>query len=180
MHLISNVNDCFFPEIPEFEQKLSDIEAEIGENVVLPCVSRGIPKPALMWQRDGKAIEKAALNNSRSGHLMLIDELLVIRNVQFEDAGLYTCVIRNKIGTARDSARLRVLPVNGKRKSNRSGSGADGSSGGFSLFKNNSPLSVFIGVTIIIVVFCVVLTSLIWVSCLYFSKRKRNQTYSYG
>ena len=152
--------------------------------MVLPCVSRGIPKPTLVWQKDGKVIDQAALNKSRNGdpnqsYLMLVNELLVIRNIQFQDAGLYTCIIRNKIGTARDSARLRVLPVNGKR-TDGSGSGGKGGSGDFNPFKNSSPLSVFIGVTIIIVVFCVVLTSLIWVSCLYCSKRKRNQTYSYG
>lgn len=37
---------------PQFTQKPSDLSADIGTNVTLPCHARGHPEPQLSWRRD--------------------------------------------------------------------------------------------------------------------------------
>lgn len=81
-------------------------------------------------------------------------QLLVVQNVEAEDAGRYTCEMSNPLGTERAHSQLSILPTPGCRK--------DGST---------------VGIFTIAVVCSIVLTSLVWV-CIIYQTRKKSEEYS--
>lgn len=64
--------------------------------VYLNCSARGLPLPAILWERDGKPFTSAETT----------DGVLVIPNIR--KSGNYTCVAENSFGTTRASAYVTV------------------------------------------------------------------------
>ena len=80
----------------------------IGTNMTLNCSATGDPQPVIRWKRQGSQLPV--------GRSQQIDGALVIRDVQREDAGNYTCVATSAVFFDREtSAMIEVQwPPKGK------------------------------------------------------------------
>ena len=124
-------------------------ETEEGKTTVLECMSSGSPKPRVNWLMDGEP-----LHLTQRHFFTAENQLLIIVETLPSDAGLYTCVMTNTLGTERGTSRLRVISLNGP------GDGSDS----MSMLDDETTTT---GIIIIAVVCCVVGTSLIWVIIIY-------------
>ena len=138
-------------------------ESKVGSTTVLECLAEGSPQPKLSWLHNGK--ELVPSQSSPRHFFTAENQLLVIVETETRDAGEYTCVMSNTLGTMRDSLILTVITT--KPGSGRSGGGGGG-------LDNESTTT---GIIIIAVVCCVVGTSLVWVIIIY-QTRKRQELYS--
>ena len=78
-----------------------------GSPLTLPCTASGWPRPAILWQREGRLL-------SPSDELLLLaDGSLRITAVEPRVAGTYTCIAKNVIGT--DMATVEI-GVEGERR----------------------------------------------------------------
>ena len=66
--------------------------AVVKQDLKLPCIAVGNPSPQLHWKMRGQPIPK----NERIRQLP--DGSLQITRVVKEDAGAYTCMVKNKFG----------------------------------------------------------------------------------
>uniref|UniRef100_A0A3B3DLS4 Uncharacterized protein n=1 Tax=Oryzias melastigma TaxID=30732 RepID=A0A3B3DLS4_ORYME len=66
---------------PLFSEEPTDVTANVGENITLPCVARGLPQPTVTWHR---------------------------QNIWLDDEGLYICEAKNQFGTIQAEARVTV------------------------------------------------------------------------
>lgn len=132
-------------EAPSFVRVMENKEVTSGDSVVLQCMVSGSPKPELKWLKNGAAIVQ-------SERFFFADEsqLLIIVNVESNDAGHYECVITNELGTKKDMIELRVLPP-------------------VAIMVNEENMT---GIIIITVVCCAVGTSIIWVVIIYHTRRR--------
>ena len=62
---------------------------EQNRNVTLPCKAAGFPQPIITWYKYGHVIQNR--RQFRKGHLDL-------KEIQFEDRGIYTCTAENLLG----------------------------------------------------------------------------------
>lgn len=86
----------------------SRITKRAGERLDLRCTVGGTPNPVVSWRRDGETISG---NNPR---ISCVDgnRRLLIRNLTVQDAGVYTCVVRNQHGEVSRSSRVVVQANN--------------------------------------------------------------------
>ncbi|GAB0092093.1 hypothetical protein DMENIID0001_070550 [Sergentomyia squamirostris] len=139
-------------EAPSFVKPMENKEVSLGTTSVLECLTSGSPKPSLRWIKDGLPID------STERHFFAAeDQLLIIVNTQLSDAGAYECEMRNDVGSAIGGAKLNVLP------------------GSYvSSVKSSMPatsMKDIIGIVVITVVLCAVVTSVVWVVIIYKAKR---------
>ena len=80
-----------------------------GQTAVMECMSAGSPEPLLIWERESgeRLVDTPRHFYAANG------QLLVIVETQPEDAGLYTCVMTNTLGTESGTASLTVIPKGG-------------------------------------------------------------------
>ena len=66
---------------------------KLGETLNLTCEAKGNPAPIVTWKknRTGEVVGTSQLNFNQ----------LVIKSVKEEDFGIYMCIARNKLNTAR-------------------------------------------------------------------------------
>lgn len=142
------------PETPSFVRPLEDRTVARGETVVLQCIAGGNPAPRLNWTKDD-----GPLTVTERHFFAAANQLLIIVDAGLEDAGKYTCMISNTLGTERGHIYLNVLSSpNCDSGQNSIGIEEDG--------------WTTIGIVIIVVVCCVVGTSLVWVIVIYHMRRK--------
>ena len=87
---------------PTITSGLVDTKAKLGDDVMFKCVATGTPVPRILW------LVAPLLRSSERLHQMG-DGSLVLRDVRPSDAGLFSCVARNKVGEVTDSGTLTVL-----------------------------------------------------------------------
>ncbi|CAF0772843.1 unnamed protein product [Rotaria sordida] len=96
--------DIFLP--PTFDYVTTNRhKIQINRTYTLPCLVKGIPKPIIKWLKNGK---KFSIDNKRI-QLFRDDQYLEIRNINEQDAGIYTCLAENLAGTAKQNLDLQVL-----------------------------------------------------------------------
>jgi hypothetical protein len=93
---------------PMVKMPLRDVNALEGRNVRLECVFSGVPLPQIKWYKEGDEIEPNVSNyklkfNEYSGLASL-----EISSFNKSDAGRFTCVARNPIGSCSTSATVNV------------------------------------------------------------------------
>lgn len=78
-----------------------------GKNVELYCIFGGTPLPQTIWSKNGKVIKPSdRITQGNYG------KSLVIKLVDFEDEGVYTCDVSNGVGTPQSySINLNLLAV---------------------------------------------------------------------
>ena len=84
----------------------TDQTKDEGSNSVIYCTVRGNPTPSVEWRFKSRKLYSGAKYLVKEGEL-------VVRNLNYGDAGQYTCVARNILGTSEASGNLKVR---GKKK----------------------------------------------------------------
>lgn len=138
-------------ETPSFMRPLKDRAVARGETAVLQCIARGSPAPRLNWTKDD-----GPLVLTERHFFAAANQLLIIVDAGPADAGKYTCVMSNTLGTERGHVYLSVAPS----------AGCEGAGG----LEPDGWTTV--GIVVIVVVCCVVGTSLVWVIVIYHMRRK--------
>ncbi|XP_039287324.1 LOW QUALITY PROTEIN: muscle M-line assembly protein unc-89 [Nilaparvata lugens] len=91
---------------PTFGRRLVGSAARVGGNFTLACDVQASPSPNITWYRNTEVVVKSdrihPLWDGRCARLKLT-------SLEREDAGVYTCVAENELGTTRCSAELLVL-----------------------------------------------------------------------
>lgn len=146
-------------ETPSFIRPLEDKTVTRGETAVLQCIAGGSPAPRLNWTKDD-----GPLLVTERHFFAAANQLLIIVDAGLEDAGKYTCLMSNTLGTERGHIYLNVI----------SSPNCDSSQ---SSIGHEDDGWTTVGIVIIVVVCCVVGTSLIWVIVIYHMRRK-NEDYS--
>ncbi|OXB56448.1 hypothetical protein ASZ78_004546 [Callipepla squamata] len=141
-------------ETPSFIRPLEDRTVTRGETAVLQCIAGGSPAPRLNWTKDD-----GPLTVTERHFFAAANQLLIIVDAGLEDAGKYTCIMSNTLGTERGHIYLNVL----------ASPNCDSSQSGI-VHEDDGWTTV--GVVIIVVVCCVVGTSLVWVIVIYHMRRK--------
>ncbi|XP_027011644.2 leucine-rich repeats and immunoglobulin-like domains protein 1 isoform X1 [Tachysurus fulvidraco] len=139
-------------EMPHLLQGMEDRSVVLGEAVALQCKAMGSPPPRITWLHGGEP-----LHPSERHHFTHANQLLVISSSMLEDAGRYTCVMSNPLGTERAQCSLTV--------NQRPGGNCH---------MNGSSGAVTVGIVVIAVVTSVVATSLVWV-CIIYQTRKKSE-----
>uniref|UniRef100_A0A8D2NMM1 Leucine rich repeats and immunoglobulin like domains 2 n=1 Tax=Zosterops lateralis melanops TaxID=1220523 RepID=A0A8D2NMM1_ZOSLA len=145
-------------ETPSFMRPLEDRTVTRGETAVLQCIAGGSPAPRLNWTKDD-----GPLTVTERHFFAAANQLLIIVDAGLEDAGKYTCIMSNTLGTERGHIYLNVLASPNCDSSQSAIVHEDG--------------WTTVGIVIIVVVCCVVGTSLVWVIVIYHMRRK-NEDYS--
>ncbi|KAK7916718.1 hypothetical protein WMY93_012479 [Mugilogobius chulae] len=143
-------------ETPSFLRPLEDRTVARGETAVLQCIAGGSPVPRLNWTKDD-----GPLMLTERHFFAAANQLLIIVDAGPVDAGKYTCIMSNTLGTERGHIYLSVSP------SPNCETGAAYDQDGWTT----------VGIVVIVVVCCVVGTSLVWVIVIYHMRRK-NEDYS--
>ncbi|XP_077459063.1 leucine-rich repeats and immunoglobulin-like domains protein 2 [Stigmatopora argus] len=138
-------------ETPSFMRPLEDRTVARGETAVLQCIARGSPAPRLNWTKDD-----GPLVLTERHFFAAANQLLIIVDAGHSDAGKYTCIMSNTLGTERGHIYLGVSP------SPNCDTGAAYDQDGWTTM----------GIVVIVVVCCVVGTSLVWVIVIYHMRRK--------
>uniref|UniRef100_A0A8C8ETD7 Ig-like domain-containing protein n=1 Tax=Oncorhynchus tshawytscha TaxID=74940 RepID=A0A8C8ETD7_ONCTS len=136
-------------ETPHLAQELEDRSVVVGETVVLQCKALGSPLPKITWLRNDQPFRPSDRHHFTPGN-----QLLVIGSAAVEDAGRYTCVMSNRLGTERAHSQLSV------RHS--------------ACAATPGPSTVTVGIIVIAVVTSIVVTSLVWV-CIIYQTRKKSE-----
>ncbi|CAJ0947773.1 unnamed protein product [Ranitomeya imitator] len=129
-------------ETPFFLRPLVDRTVSKGETTVLQCIAGGKPY-------------------TKKRHFFAAgNQLLILVDTDFEDAGKYTCEMSNILGTERGNIHLSVIP----------NPTCDSPANATPSLEDDGWATV--GVVIIAVVCCVVGTSLVWVVIIYHTRRR--------
>ncbi|XP_026131143.1 leucine-rich repeats and immunoglobulin-like domains protein 1 [Carassius auratus] len=138
-------------ETPHLAQEMEDRNVVVGETVALQCKALGSPPPRITWLKGEEPLRPSDRHYFTPGN-----QLLVIGSTTFEDAGRYTCVMSNTLGTERAHCQLNV----------------------YQRFEEcapfSSPSTVTVGIIVIAVVTSIVVTSLVWV-CIIYQTRKKSE-----
>ncbi|XP_032368911.1 leucine-rich repeats and immunoglobulin-like domains protein 1 [Etheostoma spectabile] len=138
-------------ETPHLAQDLEDRSVVVGDTVALQCKALGSPPPRITWLRNDQPLRPSDRHHFTPGN-----QLLVIGSASLEDAGRYTCLMSNTLGTERAHSQLVVT----QRRS--------------TCTTSVGPSTVTIGIIVIAVVTSIVVTSLVWV-CIIYQTRKKSE-----
>uniref|UniRef100_A0A2K6FSN4 Hemicentin 2 n=1 Tax=Propithecus coquereli TaxID=379532 RepID=A0A2K6FSN4_PROCO len=91
---------------PAIENGLPDLSATEGSHTLLPCTARGSPEPDITWDKDGQPLSGAEgkFTIQPSGELL-------VKDLEGQDAGTYTCTAENAVGRARRRVHLTILAL---------------------------------------------------------------------
>ncbi|NXE93953.1 HMCN2 protein, partial [Menura novaehollandiae] len=87
---------------PEVVVTPGEVTAHAGQRVLLHCVVSGEPTPSVEWQRDGEPLAEGPRAH------VLPNATLLLPAVAQRDAGSYSCLARNALGSATAHASLDV------------------------------------------------------------------------
>nr|XP_021529801.1 hemicentin-2 [Aotus nancymaae] len=91
---------------PMIENGLPDLSSTEGSHAFLPCKARGSPEPSITWDKDGQPVwgAEGKFTIQPSGELL-------VKDLEGQDAGTYTCTAENAVGRARRRVHLTVLAL---------------------------------------------------------------------
>ncbi|XP_050425789.1 leucine-rich repeats and immunoglobulin-like domains protein 3 [Adelges cooleyi] len=130
-------------EPPSFGNIMYSKQVRVGEEIVLECLSHGSPRPKIKWLKNGYPLAP-----SNRHFFTAEDQLLVIMESNVEDSGTYQCEIANSLGIKKQEAEVMIMP-----------------------FYRSLIYEYALGLVIIAVIVCVVITSAIWVLFIYRTRR---------
>lgn len=82
---------------------LSDYTTVEGDRIELRCFASANPSPKITWSRNGIPI------SNETARMYVNDDILIIDNVENDDAGHYICKASNAAGDAEKAIRLTVI-----------------------------------------------------------------------
>ena len=74
--------------------------AKEKQNVTLHCKAAGFPPPIITWYKDGQMIEEERREFEK--------RKLEIKEIEFEDRGIYTCTAENLLGRVQLAVNVTV------------------------------------------------------------------------
>ncbi|XP_059401688.1 contactin-1a-like [Carassius carassius] len=80
---------------PEWVEKISSAERDIGGDYIMSCLASGKPKPHVHFLKNGRMYAK--------------NHELHFTDLTFDDSGMYQCIAENRHGTIYANAELRVF-----------------------------------------------------------------------
>uniref|UniRef100_A0A673L2L5 Contactin 1 n=1 Tax=Sinocyclocheilus rhinocerous TaxID=307959 RepID=A0A673L2L5_9TELE len=80
---------------PEWVEKISSSERDIGGDYIMSCLASGKPKPHVHFLKNGRMYAK--------------NHELRFTDLTFDDSGMYQCIAENRHGTIYANAELRVF-----------------------------------------------------------------------
>ncbi|NXY61032.1 HMCN1 protein, partial [Callaeas wilsoni] len=86
---------------PRIQRGPRVLKVQAGQRVELPCSAQGVPAPSISWFRG-----RSAVPTDGGRFLQSPDGALGISSIQLPDAGIYTCVATNSVGS--DTAEVAV------------------------------------------------------------------------
>ena len=98
----------FITVFPSFTNKPSNETVKTGQSAKLLCEATGYPQPFLSWSKDGGKNFPAARDRRFQVNPDKMNEF-IIRDVQWDDRGVYYCNATNKAGSIISSATVNVL-----------------------------------------------------------------------
>lgn len=150
-------------EPPTLVARMVDKKAIFNTTVSIECKCDGIPKPTITWYKNEELLQI----NKR--HFFTSEkQILFIVRTDATDTGRYSCKVDNNYGTVEDSMRLTVI----------SNSATDSSR-----LKNDDLYSSFITfirkhfVLIIIIILCVLCTSIAWIIVIWYLRCRDNSVH---
>ena len=95
-------NVVFFSlELPHFIAKpSSSVTVKEKQNITLVCKAGGFPPPVITWYKHGDLLQEERRHFKK--------RYLVIKEIQFEDRGTYTCTAENLFGRVQSSVNVTV------------------------------------------------------------------------
>ncbi|XP_056911819.1 obscurin isoform X3 [Takifugu flavidus] len=91
---------------PDFEEILANCTAELGQTVKLACKVTGVPKPSIIWYKDGRPVE------ADPHHIIIEDPdgscTLILDNMTADDSGQYMCFATSSAGNASSLGKITV------------------------------------------------------------------------
>ena len=93
----------------KFKAKPKDKFVNEGKDVTLTCEVIGVPKPQLVWKKEGELVTNASkftITTDNSGETAVSSQLR-IKQISREDIALYSCISWNRGGVS--SAQARVI-----------------------------------------------------------------------
>ncbi|XP_037313225.2 obscurin isoform X2 [Pungitius pungitius] len=91
---------------PDFDAILANCTAELGQTVKLACKVTGVPKPAVTWYKDGRAVQ------ADPHHIVIEDPdgscTLILDNMTADDSGQYMCFATSSAGNASTLGKITV------------------------------------------------------------------------
>ncbi|XP_037347132.2 leucine-rich repeats and immunoglobulin-like domains protein 1 [Pungitius pungitius] len=138
--------------VPYLDQDLKNHSVVVGDTVALQCKALGSPPPRVTWLHDDRPLRPSDRHHFTAGN-----QLLVIDSTSPRDAGRYTCLMSNTVGTNRSHCQLAVSqdacpppPPPGLS-------------------------TVTVGIVVIAVATSIVATSLVWVCVIYQTRKKSEE-----
>ncbi|KAM3729101.1 Hemicentin-2 [Dirofilaria immitis] len=101
---VANMNVVVLVPPKITEEAFRTIESILNQTIHIGCKTTGIPMPKIIWSFNGRTIfpsEKIQILNN--------DTLLVLKEVQVNQEGRYSCMATNKVGKAEADAFLQVI-----------------------------------------------------------------------
>ncbi|XP_039306923.1 titin isoform X3 [Solenopsis invicta] len=93
---------------PSFDRSLLPTTSRINSRLQLECRIRGTPSVTSTWYRNGRPLERSS---RIKGHFDGTTARIEISKVKASDAGEYTCVASNILGSTRSSCQVTVLDL---------------------------------------------------------------------
>ncbi|OAD58520.1 Myosin light chain kinase, smooth muscle [Eufriesea mexicana] len=91
---------------PSFSRSLLDTTSRINGRLYLDCCVRGSPSPTPTWFRNGRPLERSIrIKRYFDGKTAKVE----ISKVKASDAGEYTCVATNVLGSTKNTCQVTVL-----------------------------------------------------------------------
>ncbi|KAK7922469.1 hypothetical protein WMY93_009371 [Mugilogobius chulae] len=94
-------------KLPWLSQRLTDQGVNSSTTLILTCVAFGVPRPKVVWYKNGIEVEQGP-------GITFGDGILTIDRVKKDDEGLYECVAINDLGAAKTSAMVTVYDDDSK------------------------------------------------------------------
>lgn len=126
-----------------------EVTVSAGDSLVLECYVTGAPQPLVIWFKDGNKIQM-------NKHVVLTEsrQLLVITKATDDDGGRYDCEVANSQGNDTRTMMVAIEPekcTGVVKKSNSNNS---------NYVKYDK--KTFLGIIVVVVVACIVVTSMVW------------------
>lgn len=95
---------------PRFTEMLTDVEVHELESAEMKITATGVPTPEIQWFKDDALVQ---INNERIfvRETETNQHILTIKQVQLEDAGVYSCKATNQAGSEECKAEFVVLEL---------------------------------------------------------------------
>ena len=86
---------------PFLQEPLAGMTVNEGQTAFLKCTADGHPLPRVTWSKTNSSLPEGR-------HMVESNGTLILKNVESEDDGVYSCRAENLLGSVNASAKLTV------------------------------------------------------------------------